>query len=61
MRIRIIAAMVIGGLLLGFLPWDIIKPDAAGVFSLLSGNISIPDILICAGLAFAAGFASSAV
>lgn len=61
MRIRIIAAMVIGGWLLGFLPWDIIKPDAAGVFSLLSGNISIPDLLICAGLAFAAGFAASAV
>lgn len=61
MRIRIIAAMVIGGWLLGFLPWDGIKPDAAGVFSLLTGSISIPDILGCAVLAFAAGFVSSAV
>jgi hypothetical protein len=61
MRIRIIAAMVIGGWLLGYLPWDIIKPDAAGVFSLLAGNISVYDILRCAGLAFAAGFVSSVV
>jgi hypothetical protein len=61
MRIRIIAALVIGGWLLGFLPWGIIKPDAAGVFSLLTGSVSIPDILTCAVLAFAAGFAASAV
>lgn len=61
MRIRIIAALVIGGWLLGFLPWGIIKPDAAGVFSLLTGNVSISDLLICAALAFAAGFAASAV
>ncbi|MDD5134024.1 MAG: hypothetical protein PHP01_01270 [Phycisphaerae bacterium] len=61
MRFRIAAAIAIGVLLLGLLPWDIVKPDANEVFALLSGNISISDILICAGLAFVAGFLASVV
>ena len=61
MRFRIAAAFAAGVGLLGFLPWDIVKPDADGVFSLLSGNISVPDLLICAGLAFGVGFLASIV
>jgi hypothetical protein len=61
MRIRIAASLVIGVVLLGFLPWNLLKPDAGGVFAILSGNISISDLLICSVLAFGAGFLSSAI
>jgi hypothetical protein len=61
MRIRIIASLAIGAVLLGFLPWNLVRPDAGGVFALLSGSISISDLLICTGLAFIAGFLSSAI
>jgi hypothetical protein len=61
MRFRIFAALAIGVILLGLLPWNLIKPDANEVFAFLSGNISISDILICAALAFAAGFLASLV
>ena len=61
MRFRIIASLAIGAVLLGFLPWNFVRPDADGVFALLSGSISISDLLICGGLAFAGGFLSSAI
>ena len=61
MRFRITASLAIGAVLLGFLPWNLVKPEADGVFALLSGSISISDLLICGGLAFAAGFLSSAI
>ena len=61
MRIRIAASLAIGIILLGLLPWNLVKPPAEGVFALLSGSISADDLLICAGLAFIAGFLSSAI
>jgi hypothetical protein len=61
MRFRIIASLAIGVVLLGFLPWGLLKPEAGGVFALLSGSISISDLLICGGLAFIGGFLSSAI
>lgn len=61
MRFRILASLAIGVILLGLLPWNLVKPDANEVFAILSGNISISDIWICAGLAFAAGFLASII
>jgi hypothetical protein len=61
MRFRILAALAIGIILLGLLPWNLVKPDANEVFAFLSGNISLSDVLICAALAFAAGFLASLV
>jgi hypothetical protein len=61
MRFRIIASFAIGAVLLGFLPWGLVKPSADGVFAYLSGSISAGDLLICAGLAFVAGFLASIV
>jgi hypothetical protein len=61
MRLRILATLAIGVVLLGILPAGLIKPQADGVFALLSGSISVNDMLICAGLAFVAGFLSSAI
>ena len=61
MRIRIAASLAIGAVLLGFLPWNLLRPQADDVFALLSGSISAIDLLICAGLAFATGFLSSAI
>ncbi len=61
MRIRIVASLAIGVVLLGLLPWNLVKPPAEGVFAYLGGSISVNDLLICGGLAFVAGFLSSAV
>jgi hypothetical protein len=61
MRLRIIASLAIGIILLGFLPWNLIKPPAGGVFAILSGSIDFSDMLICAGLAFISGFVASAI
>jgi hypothetical protein len=61
MRFRIIASLAIGVFLLGLLPWNLVQPPAAGVFALLSGSISLNDLLTCAGLAFIAGFLSSVI
>lgn len=60
MRFRIMTSLAIGAVLLGLLPWGLVKPEADGVFAFL-GSISVFDLLICVVLAFAAGFASSAV
>jgi hypothetical protein len=61
MRFRIAASLAIGIVLLGFLPWSLVKPAADGVFAYLGGSISTDDLLICGGLAFVAGFLSSAI
>ena len=61
MRIRIIAAFAVGVLLVGLLPYSLVRPPADGVFAILSGSINISDLLICAALAFAAGFIASAI
>ena len=61
MRFRIAASFAIGAVLLGFLPWSFVRPAADGVFTLLGGSISANDLLICGGLAFVAGFLSSAI
>jgi hypothetical protein len=61
MRFRIIASFAIGAILLGFLPWGLVKPSADGVFAYLSGSISTGDLLICGVLAFVAGFLASIV
>jgi hypothetical protein len=61
MRFRIMASLAIGVVLLGLLPWNLVKPAADGVFVFLSGSISAGDLLICAILSFAAGFLSSAI
>jgi len=55
------ASLAIGVLLLGFLPWGLVKPSADGVFMFLSGGINASGLLICGILAFVAGFIASAV
>lgn len=61
MRFRIAAALAVGIVLLGVLPWGLVRPPADGVFALLSGSISVSDLLICAFLSLFAGFIASAV
>ncbi|MGB8226259.1 MAG: hypothetical protein WCE45_05265 [Sedimentisphaerales bacterium] len=61
MRLRILASLAIGVVLLGLLPAGLVKPPADGIFAVLSGSISIGDLLICACLAFIAGFLASAI
>lgn len=61
MRFRIAVALAVGIVLLGILPADLLRPPADGVFALLSGTISISDLLICVFLSLLAGFIASAV
>jgi len=60
-KIRIAVAFAIGVVLLGFLPWSRLTPDAGGVFAMLSGTIDIQDVLICGVISLGAGFLASAV
>ena len=56
MKIRIAAVCAVGILILGFGGFGLVRPDTPlDAISLFSGNISIIDIIACAGLAFAAG------
>ena len=58
-KLRIAAALIVGIVLLGILGWQMIEPDkSTGVLALLSGTISVVDIIACAALAFLAGFIS---
>lgn len=58
-KLRIAAASIVGIVLLGILGWQMIEPDkATGVVVLLSGAISVVDVIACAALAFLAGFIS---
>lgn len=59
-RIRITVSIAIGALLVGVLPWNMLRPEN-GVFAMLSGNVSFADLMICGVLALAAGFAASAI
>ncbi len=57
MRIRIAAAMAIGILLLGIIAWPQIAPAIPnGAITLHESNITIVNAIVCAALAFAAGF-----
>lgn len=60
-KIRIAIAIAIGVVLVGLLPWNMVKPSAGGVFAILSGSISPSDLMVCGLLSFAAGFLASAV
>jgi hypothetical protein len=60
-RFRIAVALAVGIVLLGILPLDLLRPPADGVLAIFSGSISIGDLVICAGLSFAAGFIASAL
>ncbi|HBG28397.1 MAG: hypothetical protein A2Y10_11135 [Planctomycetes bacterium GWF2_41_51] len=59
-KIRIVIAIGIGVVLVGLLPWNMVEPEN-GFFALLSGAISLFDLMICGLLALAAGFLASAV
>ena len=55
-RVRILASMAVGGVLLGFLLWHRIAPvDPLGAVTLIGGSISIPDAFFCFLAAFIAG------
>ena len=57
MKLRIAAAMAVGVVLLGLLPWPLVRPaDSLGAISLCSGDIGVFDALICLALAFLSGF-----
>jgi len=57
MRLRIAGAMAVGILLLGVGAWRLIEPSVpAGAVTIHAGDISIIDGVICAALAFVAGF-----
>lgn len=57
MRLRIVAAMAVGVVLLGILPSGLVTPpDPEGAITIFNGAISVTDIIICLGLAFLAGF-----
>lgn len=56
MRLRIIAAMVIGTVLIGFLAWPLVRPlDPLGPITIFTGHISLFDTVICLILAYLAG------
>jgi hypothetical protein len=58
-RLRIIAAMVIGTILIGFLAYPLVRPyDPLDPITIFTGHISIPDSIICLVLAYIAGFAA---
>ncbi|MCK5174402.1 MAG: hypothetical protein KAR47_13490, partial [Planctomycetes bacterium] len=57
MRLRIAAAMAVGVVLLGILPWSLVRPaDSLGAITLCSGDIGVFDALISLALAFLSGF-----
>lgn len=58
-RIRTIAALIIGVVMVGWLGWPMVRPaDPLGAISLVDGQITAITILSICGLAFAAGFFS---
>ncbi|MBN1787753.1 MAG: hypothetical protein JW806_05100 [Sedimentisphaerales bacterium] len=62
-RLRIFAALAVGVMLVGFLPWQYVAPsaEAGEVFAVFADGIGVTDLWICAFLAFVAGFIASAV
>ncbi|PKL44479.1 MAG: hypothetical protein CVV39_08345 [Planctomycetes bacterium HGW-Planctomycetes-1] len=60
-RLRIAVALAVGIAVLGVLPGGFLDPPTDGVFAIFAGNISVGDVLICAGISFAAGFLASAL
>jgi hypothetical protein len=58
-RIRTIATLLIGVILVGWLGWPLVKPaDPLGAISMVDGRITIATILTLCGLAFAASLFS---
>lgn len=59
MRVRAIAAMAVGAIVLGGLAWPLVRPELPGAaITLINCPIGIPAVLICLLLAFGAGFAA---
>ncbi len=57
MRIRVAVALSVGVAVLGLLAWPLVRPDDPTMaVTLYTGFIGISDMIICAVLAFAAGF-----
>jgi hypothetical protein len=58
-RIRTIATLLIGVVLVGWIGWPLVKPeDPLGAISMVDGRITVTSILILCGLSFAAGLVS---
>ncbi len=57
MRVRAIAALAVGAILVGWFGWPLVRPDLPiGAVTLVGGSITLPGALLCVLLAFAAGF-----
>ncbi len=57
MRIRAIAALAVGALLVGGLGWPLVRPELPiAAITLVNGSVSVSGAVLCVLLAFAAGF-----
>ncbi len=57
MRVRAIAALSVGALLVGAVGWPLVRPELpVATITLVNGSISLPGAIGCVLLAFAAGF-----
>lgn len=57
MRVRAIAAMAVGAILLGGLAWPIVRPELpTAAITLMDTTMTIPGAIICLLLAYGAGF-----
>ena len=59
MRVRAIAAMGVGAILLGGFAWPLVRPELpTAAITLMGSAITIPGAIICLLLAYGAGFAA---
>ncbi len=59
MRIRAIAAMAVGAVVVGGLGWSLVRPELpTAALTLMDSVLTIPGALLCLLLAFGAGFAA---
>lgn len=57
MRVRAIGALAVGALLVGGFAWPVVRPELpTAAITLISSDITIPGVILCLLLAFAAGF-----
>jgi len=57
MRVRAIAAMAVGAILLGGLAWPIVRPELpTAAITLMGSTMTIPGAVLCLLLAYGAGF-----